>query len=367
MAIPIPSNLPINPVVDYHRNDLISPPSAPAVIESLGAIDPRVALNMPLPVGGSSEGGSLQDALHNSGGRALPPSLLPTEPSVDQAVLLEISSMTADQAEAAGNPSQSRLNDLLSQSLNRMDSLGGAALGQLLSDILTVDVPALGKSEQVDGKTPGAQSVVVNWPSASVNSGVPIEGAATPLAGALVANTSDPKVAMNVLYQNLQNSGIFAADQLKKLLFPASEDGDVQSTDVTSIKDQASSLVSQLTTNSSAVQDSVKLLLRGDLLWQGQLMPSVQGRLYREDAWESDPKDPSQLQKGSRITMEVSLPNLGPLKVVGTQFGESVHVAIEASPQSQSVLAGSFTSLLEQMRQQVDPDAKVSLKDEVVG
>jgi hypothetical protein len=366
MAIPIPSNLPINPVVDYHRNDLISPPSAPAVIESLGAIDPRVALNMPVPVTESSAGGLLQDALQNSGGRGVPNSLLPTEPSVDQAVLLEISSLTANQAEVAGNPSQTRLNDLLSQSLSRMDSMGSKALGQLLSDILTVDVPALGKSVQVDGKNQGtqsAQSVVVGWPSSA---GMPVEDAAS-LASTLVANTTDPKVAMNVLYQNLQTSGIFAADQLKKLLFPASEDGDVQSTDMTSVKDQAASLVSQLTTNSSAVQDSVKLLLRGDLLWQGQLMPNVQGRLYREDAWESDPKDPSQLQKGSRITMEVSLPNLGPLKVVGTQFGESVHVAIEASPQSQSVLAGSFTSLLEQMRQQVDPDAKVSLKDEVVG
>jgi len=363
MAIPIPSNLPINPVVDYHRNDLISPPSAPAVIESLGAIDPRVALNMPVPVTDSSAGGSLQDALQNSGGRGVSTSLLPTEPSVDQAVLLEISSLTTKQAEVASSPTQTRLNDLLSQSLNRMDSFGSAALGQLLSDILAVDVPALGKSVQADGKNSNAQSVVVSWPSSA---GMPVEGA-TSLASTLVANTTDPKVAMNALYQNLQTSGIFAADQLKKLLFPASEDGDVQLTDMTSVKDQAASLVSQLTTNSSAVQDSVKLLLRGDLLWQGQLMPNVQGRLYREDAWEADPKDPSQLQKGSRITMEVTLPNLGAFKVVGTQFGESVHVAIEASPQAQSVLASSFSSLLEQMRQQVDPDAKVSMKDEAVG
>jgi hypothetical protein len=71
------------------------------------------------------------------------------------------------------------------------------------------------------------------------------------------------------------------------------------------------------------------------------------------------------MQKGSKITMEVTLPNLGPLKVVGTQFGESVHVAIEASPDSQATLANSFAQLLDQMRSQVDPDAKVSLKGEV--
>jgi len=70
------------------------------------------------------------------------------------------------------------------------------------------------------------------------------------------------------------------------------------------------------------------------------------------------------MQKGSRITMEVTLPNLGPFKVVGTQFGERVHVAIEAAPESQITLANSFAQLLEQMRTQVDPDAKVSLKGE---
>jgi hypothetical protein len=121
-------------------------------------------------------------------------------------------------------------------------------------------------------------------------------------------------------------------------------------------------LLGQIATDSAAIRDSVKLLLRGDILWQGQLLPNVQGRLYREDAWEADPEQPGQLQKGSRITMEVNLPNLGPFKIVGTQFGDSVHVAIEGAPDAQSTLASSFASLLEQIRRQVDPDAKVSLK-----
>ena len=345
MAIPIPPNLPINPVVDFHRNDLISPPTAPTVVESLGAIDPRVALNLPLPVADSSAGGALQDALHSAIGRGQPSTLLPTEPTVDQAVLLEISSLTANQAEAAGNPSQARVDSLLSQSLNRMDALGGAALGQMLSDILAVDVPELGQTLNAGNKN-ALQSVVVNWP------------------GANPANVVDPRVAMNILYQNLQTSGIFAADQLKKLLFPASDSGEIQSKAMGDIPAEAGRLVEQLS-STPALQDSVKLLLRGDLLWQGQLMPNVQGRLYREDAWQSDPRDPTQMQKGSKITMEVTLPNLGPFKVVGTQFGESVHVAIEASSESQSILSNSFAQLIDQMRSQVDPDAKVSLKGEV--
>jgi hypothetical protein len=333
-------------MVDHQRNDLITPPAAPAVVESLGAIDPRVALRMPLPVVNTPAGARLQDALQNAAGRT--GTSIASEPSVDQAVLLQLSTMSGDLAEAAGNPNQARTVSLLSQSLARMDTLSGAALGQLLSDILAVEVPELGKSVVTDGKGAVTQNAVVTWPGAASSNPV--------------VNTADPKLAMTVLYQNLQTSGIFAADQLRRLLFPASENDGKSLATSGSVESESAALLGQIATDSAAVKDSVKLLLRGDLLWQGQLMPNVQGRLYREDAWEPDPDQPGQLQKGSRITMEVSLPNLGPFKVVGTQFGDSVHVAVEGAPEAQSTLASSFAVLLEQMRTQVDPDAKVSLK-----
>ena len=346
MAIPIPPNLPLTSVVDFHRSDLVTPPAAPAVVENLAAIDPRVALRMPLPVVNMPAGARLQDVLQNAASKV--GSSIASEPSVDQAVLLQLSSMTGDLAEAAGNPSQARTVSLLSQSLARMDTLGGAALGQLLSDILAVEVPELGKSVVTDAKGSIAQNAVVNWPgTANTN----------PLV-----NAADPKLAMTVLYQNLHSSGIFAADQLRRLLFPASEDDGKPLATSGSVESESAKLLGQIATDSAAVRDSVKLLLRGDLMWQGQLMPNLQGRLYREDAWEANPEQPGQLQKGSRITMEVTLPNLGPFKIVGTQFGDSVHVAIEGAPDAQSTLASSFASLLEQMRTQVDPDAKVSLK-----
>jgi hypothetical protein len=55
MPIPIPSNLAINPMVDVRKNDLVTPPAAPSTVESLNAIDPRLALNMPMPVPLSSD------------------------------------------------------------------------------------------------------------------------------------------------------------------------------------------------------------------------------------------------------------------------------------------------------------------------
>lgn len=350
MAIQIPSSLPVNNTVDFHRNDLVSPPSAPAVIESLGAIDPRVALKMPLPVVDSAAGHALHDAMQEAAAKFGAVNLQQLEPHVDKAVLLELSN-TVGSNELIGTQDQNTdVQNLLSQNLSRLDKSGSAALGQLLSDILEVDVPELGEQVSIQNKSKVNSEVIVNWPNT---------------LQAKAGEQVDPKLALGILYQNLQNSGIFAADQLKKLLLPAGSDADDRRMSVENFEDEATKLVSQLSADTPTVRDSVKLLLRGDLLWQGQLMPNVQGRLYREDAWETEDKPPFELQKGSRITLDVTLPNLGPFKVVGTQFGESVHVAIQASLEAKPVLANSFSRLLEQMHAQVDPDAKVSLKDAI--
>jgi hypothetical protein len=349
MAIQIPSSLPINNTVDFHRNDLVSPPSAPTVVESLGAIDPRVAMKMPLPVVDSTAGNALHGALQDAVAKFGTTNLQQLEPHVEKAVLLKLSNAVGLNTLIDVQDQNVDVQNLLSQNLSRLDKLGSAALGQLLSNILEVDIPELGEQVSTQNKSKVNSEAIVNWPNT---------------LQAKAGEQVDPKLAMAMLYQNLQNSGIFAADQLKKLLLPAGSDGSDRKISPENFEDEAARLVSQLSTDTSAVRDSVKLLLRGDLLWQGQLMPNVQGRLYREDAWETEDKPPFELQKGSRITLDVTLPNLGPFKVVGTQFGESVHVAIQASPEAQSILANSFSKLLEQMHTQVDPDAKVSLKDE---
>jgi hypothetical protein len=350
MAIQIPSSLPINNAVDFHRNDIVSPPSAPTVGESLGAIYTRVALKMPLPVVDSAAGHSLHNALQDAAAKLGAANLRQLEPQVDKAVLLELSNAVGSNALIGGQDQSTAVQSLLSQNLSRLDKLGSAALGQLLSNILEVDVPELEEQVSTQNKSKVNSEAIVSWPNTSqAKSGEQV----------------DPKLAMGVLYQNLQNSGIFASDQLRKLLQPAGSDGADRKVSPENFEDEAAKLVSQLSTDVSTVRDSVKLLLRGDLLWQGQLMPNVQGRLYREDAWEAEDRPPFELQKGSRITLDVSLPNLGPFKVVGTQFGESVHVAIQASPEAQSILANSFSRLLEQMHALVDPDAKISLKDEI--
>ena len=314
MTIPIPSGSPVNPVMDFRRNDLVSPPTAPAVIENVQAIDPRVVLNMPTPVASSPDSAALRDAL------------LASQPN--NAVLLELSGTQAQQ--------ETVLDPVLAQSLSKMDSLGSLALGQLLSDSL------LNESANA-----GNQSKQVNWPGSLNNN-----------PNALA---TDPKAAMNTLYQNLQNSGIFAADQLKKLLMPAGSMDEQHLQVLESTQQQVGGLLEQLATDNPAMKDAVKLLLRGDLVWQGELTPNVQAKIYRSDAWETDPQNSSQLLKGSRLTMEVNLPNLGKIEVVGVQFGDQLNIQVKASNASNQILLPQFDVLLEQMRDQIDAQANVSL------
>ena len=339
MAIQIPTTgIPANPIVEFHRNDLVNPPGAPSVVETLKAIDPRVALNMALPVNDANP----SVTLHNAMQAAMLKGSQLAEPGVNQAVLLELSKTQAklDPATAAV---LADAKSTVSPSLSRLDNLGSAALGQLLSNILEAE--DLDPNLALKNKT---NTAVVAWPSGDQN---------IPLA-------SDPRSAMNILHQNLQNSGIFAGEQIKKLLMPAAVsiaeetetfDGDVPQ--------QVATLLSQLKSDTPQVRDAVKLLLRGDLAWQGLLLPNLYVVFKREDAWQQSTEDPGQVMKGARITMEVDLPHLGKLKVVGTQFGESVNLTIETSAQTKSILSERLTDLQDQISQHVKVETHVAISD----
>ena len=341
MAIQIPTTgIPANPIVEFHRNDLVNPPGAPSVVETLKAIDPRVALNMALPVNDANP----SVTLHNAMQAAMLKGSQLAEPGVNQAVLLELSKTQAklDPATAAV---LADAKSTVSPSLSRLDNLGSAALGQLLSNILEAE--DLDPNLALKNKT---NTAVVAWPSGDQN---------IPLA-------SDPRSAMNILHQNLQNSGIFAGEQIKKLLMPAAVsiaeetetfDGDVPQ--------QVAALLSQLKSDTPQVRDAVKLLLRGDLAWQGLLLPNLYVVFKREDAWQQSTEDPGQVMKGARITMEVDLPHLGKLKVVGTQFGESVNLTIETSAQTKSILSERLTDLQDQISQHVKVETHVAISDGV--
>jgi hypothetical protein len=106
-------------------------------------------------------------------------------------------------------------------------------------------------------------------------------------------------------------------------------------------------LSQQLPTNGSQqLQDGLNLLLHGQLLWAGELLPGVQARIFREDAYAEDPDTPGgQLVKGSQISLEATLPTLGQVTIRGLQVKDSVGLLVLPEKKAQGVLKNNLAEL----------------------
>jgi len=186
------------------------------------------------------------------------------------------------------------------------------------------------------------------------------------MTNALTAN--DPKTAMTNLKNDLKNSGLFAAEQLAQVLMPSSEDPvsqptSSQKTASPEVAQVATALLKGLESNSQQLIDSIKLALKGDLVWQGMLLPQVPATMVREDAWQANPQDPSQIEKGTRISVAITLPNIGKMQVIGTQFRDQLQVVIEVPETSKVELQSQMEQLQSNLQEQVPIDANIQLKD----
>jgi hypothetical protein len=51
-------------------------------------------------------------------------------------------------------------------------------------------------------------------------------------------------------------------------------------------------------------------------------------RIVREDAWRNNPEQAGQLEKGAMLKVEITLPNLGELRILGSQWGQDISLQI---------------------------------------
>ena len=377
MTLPIPSGLMPIPMGEVRRSTEILPPSAPVGISGIVALDSRQALRMPEPVVTADQSSLARQALERNFQESLAPNTPPHEPSVTQAALLEISDQAAhllpDQLDQlATNSHLPYASDPLS---NLLDSTGlpdsanvaiansslshvlvGQALAssemnslnQLISDILSKQM----STQSPSGNVPlSALPNTVLWPSMDVSSQNEL------MTKAILAN--DPKAVLSFLRENLKHSGMFAAEQLAHALLPAN---DISSSTASQTKPEATSsgapsslltaqlLMQQLDSNSSSLVDAIRLALKGQLSWEGRIASNLPAKIKREDAWEANPNDPSQIIKGTRISVEVSLPNLGTMTVVGTQFIDQLQIQIQVQGSS---VADTFQSQLSRLQAQL--------------
>ena len=104
-----------------------------------------------------------------------------------------------------------------------------------------------------------------------------------------------------------------------------------------------------LNADSPSIRDAVRLLLQGELRWQGELSPGVFGRLQREDVWEEDSHAPGALVKGTMVSVDVVLPTLGRVRVRGVFFKDSVRVTVLPDESARNTFQAEFQELRDRL------------------
>jgi len=381
MSMPIPSGLANLPVIEVRRSTDIPPTNPTTGINGVTPMDPRQMLQMAEPVVTAEQSGLARESLQRNFQENLNPNnRMGGEPITSQAVLLEISN-TSQRSLAGSMPGSTDLmtdaaQDIASNLIglvkpqNSQTQITSPEVMKLNQLIATVLQNTANSSSSEMGQVQNA----VQWPGMIPSPATQILGNTANVAlqsqlmtNALTAN--DPKTAMTNLKNDLKNSGLFAAEQLAQVLMPSSEDRvsqmptDNQRTTPQEMTQVASGLLRGLESSSQQLIDSIKLALKGDLVWQGMLLPQVPATMVREDAWQANPQDPSQIEKGTRIAVAITLPNLGMIQVIGTQFRDQLHVAIEVPETAKVELQSQIEQLQINLKEQVPIDANIQLKD----
>ena len=91
---------------------------------------------------------------------------------------------------------------------------------------------------------------------------------------------------------------------------------------------QLTQWVSALEPDSDAAEQAARMLTQGNMVWQAELVPGLPMRIVREDAWRNNPQQAGQLEKGAMLKVEITLPNLGALRIVGSQWGQDISLHI---------------------------------------
>ena len=381
MSMPIPSGLANLPVIEVRRSSDIPPTNPTTGINGVTPMDPRQVLQMAEPIVTAEQSGLARESLQRNFQENLNPNnRMGGGATISQAVLLEISN-TSQRSLAGSMPGVTDLmtdsaQDIASNlmglvkpqnSQTQITSPEVMKLNQLIAIVLQNTVNS---SSNEMGQVQNA----VQWPGMIPSIATQLLGNTANVAlqsqlmtNALTAN--DPKTAMTNLKNDLKNSGLFAAEQLAQVLMPSSEDRvcqmptDNQRTTPQEMTQVTKGLLRGLESNSQQLIDSIKLALKGDLVWQGMLLPQVPATMVREDAWQANPQDPSQIEKGTRIAVAITLPNLGMIQVIGTQFRDQLHVAIEVPETSKVELQSQIEQLQINLKEQVPIDANIQLKD----
>lgn len=152
--------------------------------------------------------------------------------------------------------------------------------------------------------------------------------------------------ALDRLMSALSRSDAFAASRLAQSWWlqpdeqPATE----------AAQAQQARWVAALAPGSDGAQEAARLLLTGQVLWEGQLLPDLPVRLQRQDAWRGGPGQAQPLEKGAELSLSVDLPGLGLLRVTGQQWGHTLQLQVQLPEGQQDRLRQRWGQLQQRLQ-----------------
>jgi hypothetical protein len=182
------------------------------------------------------------------------------------------------------------------------------------------------------------------------------------------------------IYQNLVGSDVFAAQRLNEAWMPRRVVANTtqpfeafQNSDLKVFQQLAQPIqepsaaqltqwVSALEPDSDAAEQAARMLSQGNMIWQAELVPGLPMRIVREDAWRNNPQQAGQLEKGAMLKVEIKLPNLGELRILGSQWGQDISLHIShGKPDNNGKVNWSALApeLLQELKTQGVSDVKI--------
>jgi len=176
-------------------------------------------------------------------------------------------------------------------------------------------------------------------------------------------SSADINSQLKSIYQAIAKSDVFAAQKLNEAWL-SRRDASFQEPSAA----QLTQWVSALEPDSDAAEQAARMLTQGNMVWQAELVPGLPMRIVREDAWRNNPKQAGQLEKGAMLKVEITLPNLGELRILGSQWGSDISLHILHGKPDISGRVNWTTlapELLQELKMQGVTDVRVeSLPDE---
>jgi len=321
LHLPLTQKLEVGPVLPVT--------AVPGVAEEAQSLDSRVALQWTQPVFAGAEGQAGRSALV----APLPEALLKSP----KTAIPGYEPQGADpDALKSGD-----VHPLLAQGLSSWlsgvlaKSSGNADANATNLRLMLANASATPKSNQAE-----LNDALSNMTSGSAT------GAAKASAQANLSTPAEVLSQLKNIYQSIAGSDVFAAQRLNEAWMPRKLEPK-QTPKLESLKNsgveafeqlaqpvqdpstaQLTQWVSALEPDSDAAEQAARMLTQGNMVWQAELVPGLPLRIVREDAWRNNPEQAGQLEKGAMLKVEITLPNLGELRILGSQWGQDISLHI---------------------------------------